>query len=143
MLDIDCFKQFNDAYGHLAGDDCLRAVAAAIKSSMRRPGDLVARYGGEEFAVILSNTDAFGADALLSEALGSVRKLAIPHSSSQVKGGVVTLSIGYAAVTPCQHDSPFELLHRADQALYQAKDQGRNQLCSFEQHLSTATFSKV
>lgn len=143
MLDIDCFKQFNDEYGHLAGDDCLRAVAAAIQSNVRRPGDFVARYGGEEFAVILTNTDACGADALLSEVLGSVRKLAIPHSSSKVKGGVVTLSVGYAAMIPCQHESPFELLHRADQALYQAKAQGRNQLRTFEQRLPTAVFAEV
>jgi diguanylate cyclase (GGDEF)-like protein len=133
MADVDCFKQYNDQHGHLAGDDCLKAVALAIQSNMHRPGDFIARYGGEEFAVILPNTDMAGAAAVLENALISIRKLAISHTSSKVSRGVVTASIGYATVIPSGRDSPSDFLHRADQALYEAKVQGRDQLNFFEQ----------
>jgi diguanylate cyclase (GGDEF)-like protein len=132
MLDVDCFKQYNDQYGHLAGDDCLKAVAQAMQANMRRAGDFVARYGGEEFAVILPNTDMAQAATVLKNALGSVRKLAISHPSSKVVRGIVTMSIGCATVIPSQHDSFSDFLHRADQALYEAKAKGRDQLVFFE-----------
>ena len=132
MLDVDCFKQYNDQNGHLAGDDCLKAVVQAIKSKMARPGDFVARYGGEEFAVILPNTDTAGASTLLKNALRSVRRLAISHPSSKVSRGIVTVSIGCATVIPSEHDSPSEFLHRADQALYEAKANGRDRLNLFQ-----------
>jgi diguanylate cyclase (GGDEF)-like protein len=141
MLDVDCFKQYNDQYGHLAGDDCLKAVARTLQSSMHRPGDFIARYGGEEFAVILPNTDAAGAAAVLTKVLGRVRKLAISHTTSKVSRGVVTASIGYATVIPCGRDSPSDFLHRADQALYEAKFRGRDQLGFSEQKRSTRFYS--
>lgn len=96
MLDVDCFKQYNDEFGHLAGDDCLKAVVQAIKSSIGRPGDSVARYGGEEFAVLLSNTDTAGAATVLENVLSSVRQLALPHPASKVGRSIVTVSIGCA-----------------------------------------------
>jgi diguanylate cyclase (GGDEF)-like protein len=133
MLDVDCFKQFNDQHGHLAGDDCLKAVAQVIQSIMLRPGDFVARYGGEEFAIILPNTNRTGAATVLTTALRRVRKLAISHSSSNVIRGIVTVSIGCATAIPGENDLPSNLLHQADQALYEAKANGRDQLICFEQ----------
>ncbi len=136
MLDVDCFKQYNDEHGHLAGDDCLKAVVQAIQANICRPGDYVARYGGEEFAIVLSNTDPAGAATVLENALRSVRKLAIPHPFSKVGRGIVTVSIGSATVIPGDHDSPTDFLQRADQALYEAKANGRDQLICFEQQRS-------
>jgi len=132
MVDVDCFKQFNDQYGHLAGDDCLKAVAETIRSSLKRPGDLVARFGGEEFAILLPNTDREGAKVVLESFLHSVRNLAIPHLSSTVNGGILTASIGFATVVPDKDDSHSDFLHCADQALYEAKANGRDQLICFE-----------
>jgi diguanylate cyclase (GGDEF)-like protein len=133
IVDIDCFKQYNDQHGHLAGDECLKAVAQTIQSTMRRPGDFVARFGGEEFAIVLANTDPAGAATILKSALRSIRGLAIAHSASNVSRGIVTISIGCATIIPSKSDSPSELLHRADQALYQAKACGRDQLICFPQ----------
>ncbi len=127
FVDIDCFKQFNDAYGHLAGDGCLRAVAQAIQTIVARAGDFVARYGGEEFAIVLPNT-AEGADIVLQDVLLGIRRLAIPHRSSKVSRGIVTVSIGYATAVPAKGDSEADLLSRADQALYEAKSKGRDRL---------------
>ena len=132
MLDVDCFKQYNDQYGHLAGDDCLKAVTKAMQLKLRRPDDFVARYGGEEFAVILPNTDSTGAATVLKKVLSGVRKLEISHPNSKVSRGIVTVSIGSATVIPGDFESPSDLLHRADQALYQAKANGRDQLKLFE-----------
>jgi len=132
MVDVDCFKQFNDQQGHLAGDDCLKALAETIRSSLQRPGDLVARFGGEEFAIVLPNTDRAGAKVVLESIRHNVRSLAIPHLSSSVSGGIVTVSIGFATAIPDQNDSPSDFLHGADQALYGAKANGRDQVISFE-----------
>jgi diguanylate cyclase (GGDEF)-like protein len=132
LLDVDCFKQFNDQYGHLAGDDCLKRVAEAIKSQMRRSGDSASRYGGEEFAVILPDTDTHGAKAILQSIVSGVRELNIPHPSSTVARGVVTVSIGCATTVPTKADSPAYLLEHADQALYQAKEGGRDRLILVE-----------
>jgi diguanylate cyclase (GGDEF)-like protein len=142
MLDVDCFKQYNDQHGHLAGDDCLKAVAKAIQSSLRRPGDSVARYGGEEFVVVLSNTDPAGAASALENALCRVRKLAISHPSSKVGRGIVTVSIGCATVIPSRHDSPTDFLHRADRALYEAKANGRDQVKFFEPQEQAPFYSR-
>lgn len=131
ILDIDCFKQFNDAHGHLAGDDALKAVARAIQAVASRSGDFVARYGGEEFAVILPNTSVDGAATVLENALQRVRQLAIPHLSSKVSRRIVTVSIGFTTVIPSEHNSPSAVLHCADQALYEAKAKGRDRLKLF------------
>ena len=143
LLDVDCFKLFNDQYGHLAGDDCLKAVATTIHEVVGRAGDFVARYGGEEFAIILPNTEAAGAAIVLEEVLRTIRCLAIPHSASKVNRGIVTVSIGCATSVPTQHDSEADLLSLADQALYEAKAKGRDQLiCSIaDQTVLSATCS--
>jgi len=127
VVDVDCFKQFNDAYGHQVGDECLKAVARALAGNTRRPVDLVARYGGEEFAVVLPDTDAQGA-AIVAEAMRSaVEALAITHRHSTA-ARVVTVSVGIAATRPERSDDGgfATLLARADEALYRAKRDGRN-----------------
>ncbi|MFO0888651.1 MAG: sensor domain-containing diguanylate cyclase [Isosphaeraceae bacterium] len=128
LIDIDCFKLYNDSQGHVAGDACLRQVAQAIASGARRPADFVARYGGEEFAVVLPLTDEHGAATVTAQVIEAVRKLGIPHPASRVGRGCVTLSAGVSAMRPSSSDSPKELVHLADAALYQAKRLGRDQL---------------
>lgn len=127
MLDIDHFKQFNDLYGHPAGDACIQSVVKAVASCLKRPADIVARYGGEEFVLILPGTQGDGALGLCEKVRQAVEALQIVHEKSSV-GACVTLSIGVAVVTP-QRDSPASaLLAAADTALYTAKHQGRNQV---------------
>ncbi|MGQ9866845.1 MAG: diguanylate cyclase domain-containing protein [Pseudanabaenaceae cyanobacterium] len=125
MCDIDRFKQYNDTYGHLQGDDCLRSVAKALVAAVRRPADLVARYGGEEFAVILPNTNLEGLQKVTSQIREQVRLLAIPHTTSDI-AAYVTISLGGAWTLPQTGDRPDDLLAAADQALYAAKTRGRN-----------------
>lgn len=130
LADIDFFKQYNDLYGHLAGDDCLRDVASAIASSVHRPSDIVARYGGEEFVVLLPNTSLEGCRRLAEKMRQGVEGKNIPHEAS-LDYGYVTVSFGLAVMSPAQdRGSKFEdLLARADAALYQAKEEGRNRVC--------------
>lgn len=128
LFDIDFFKNYNDTYGHLSGDDCLRKVAATISHTLKRPGDLVARYGGEEFVVILPATNRTGALQVGEEIRTAIESLQIEHSSSPIKE-ILTVSGGIAAGIPGQCDeisSPDQLMALADQALYQAKKAGRN-----------------
>jgi len=128
MLDVDFFKRFNDHYGHQAGDDCLRHIAATLKAGLRRPADLVARYGGEEFACILPETDFTDAMAIAQELEQQVRNQAIPHADSET-APVVTISLGVAgrhAGTPGDADA---LLAAADAQLYKAKNAGRGRAC--------------
>lgn len=127
MCDIDFFKDYNDTYGHQAGDICLQKVAQTIQKIAQRPADLVARYGGEEFVVVLPNTDLGGAKHISEQILFTVRDLCIPHSSSKVRQ-FVTLSVGLAIAIPNLRVPPESLLLRADKALYQAKHQGRDRL---------------
>lgn len=126
MLDVDHFKDFNDRYGHLAGDSCLIRVAGVIDASVRRPGDLTARYGGEEFAIVAASCD--GEDALtLAEMLrGRIEQLAITHAASPA--GVVTASLGVAVLVPDDSNGAAQLIAMADKALYQAKGNGRNRV---------------
>jgi len=126
MIDIDHFKRYNDAYGHLEGDVCLQKVSWALQSALCRAGDLLARYGGEEFVAILPHTDISGAAELAAAFHNHVRKLAIPHSDSSVSS-IVTISIGIASVIPNKNISPSQVIAMADKALYQAKQAGRNQ----------------
>jgi diguanylate cyclase (GGDEF)-like protein len=127
ILDVDHFKRFNDAAGHVAGDDCLRRLAGAAAASLHRPGDLVARYGGEEFALVLPETDAGGAQAVARRVQAAVAALAIPHPDSGVEP-VVTVSIGAATAVPGAQAGPALLVEAADRALYRAKDLGRNRI---------------
>lgn len=123
LVDLDHFKKFNDAYGHLAGDDCLKRIAATLQAAARRPGDLAVRYGGEEFALILPATDAAGAWLVASGVVDAIRDLNIAHDASP--RGVITASVGCATYN-CDLGEPQELLRQADAALYRAKNQGRN-----------------
>ena len=125
MIDIDHFKQYNDALGHVDGDACLRTVAEAISLATRRPADLVARYGGEEFAIILPNTDFDGAQAVADNIHENLAKAGIKHPDSRI-GGFVTVSIGVSSGIPTCGTTPEHLLSNADRALYQAKQGGRN-----------------
>jgi two-component system chemotaxis family response regulator WspR len=126
LIDIDFFKPFNDNYGHLAGDGCLRKVATALSEIVNRPADLVARYGGEEFGVILPNTDNKGASKLAETLRKKINALAIPHEHSEA-GSCVTISMGVASKVACEASSPTDLINMADGALYEAKDSGRDQ----------------
>ncbi|QQE66985.1 hypothetical protein GFS31_36900 [Leptolyngbya sp. BL0902] len=125
LLDIDHFKRYNDTHGHLAGDDCIEQVAMAIRRSIQRPANLAARYGGEEFAIILPNTDLAGAVRAAERVRQTIAQAHLPH------GGIpnqpyVTVSLGIATTQPTALQSPHTLIDQADQALYQAKQQGRN-----------------
>jgi diguanylate cyclase (GGDEF)-like protein len=125
LIDVDWFKQYNDANGHLAGDDVLRSIASAIQSGIHRPGDMVARFGGEEFAVILPNTGGRQARHVSTVIHQRVRclEIAFPGASP---GTFVTISIGVATTIPDGKRSHLDLVHDADVALYRAKAEGRD-----------------
>ncbi len=124
MLDVDFFKRYNDHYGHQAGDDCLRDIAATLKESLRRPADLVARYGGEEFACILPDTAFEDALLIAADLEKNVRLRNIPHAASQVSD-VVTISLGVAGQPGNVASDASKLLALADAQLYCAKNAGR------------------
>ncbi len=127
MCDVDHFKAYNDTYGHLAGDECLQRIARVLKESCRRTSDLAARYGGEEFSLVLPATPLDGA-AILGEALRcAVRDLRIPHERSATAPHI-TLSVGIAEYVPPHETTAESLIFRADQALYQAKQLGRDRV---------------
>lgn len=135
MLDIDRFKQFNDLYGHPAGDRCLQAVADVLQAVCRRPRDLVARYGGEELAVILPDTDVAGAIRVAQEILQKLRELRIAHADN-LDQPFVTASAGVCAGRPDGDVSVASLIQRADRALYAAKSDGRNRVFYFDSERS-------
>jgi len=126
LIDIDAFKQLNDALGHQAGDDCLKAIASYLQSAMRRSGDVVARHGGDEFAAVLPSTDLDGARHFAEEIRAGIETLAIAHPS--VAEGHVTASIGVAALKPREAQPTDDLVLAADRALYRAKSAGRNRV---------------
>ncbi|GAB4370111.1 MAG: diguanylate cyclase [Elainellaceae cyanobacterium] len=130
LCDIDFFKNYNDHYGHPAGDLCLQQVAQVISQKINRPADMVARYGGEEFAIILPNTDQEGAVAIVEAIRATLEALKIPHAGSTI-ASCITLSAGIACLTPTLNSSCQELVAAADTALYQAKSAGRNTWVAF------------
>jgi len=125
MIDVDHFKLYNDYFGHLAGDECLRQISAALREFAGRPDDLAVRYGGEEFLLVLSNTDLSAAEQVASHVLQAVRRLALP-----MPDGVshITISVGVAVIVPHADNSTEMLLEYSDAALYQAKEQGRDRV---------------
>ncbi|MCQ8182155.1 diguanylate cyclase [Methylomonas sp. SURF-1] len=129
IADIDSFKQYNDYYGHPMGDECLKNVAGALQSMTHRPEDLVARLGGEEFAILLPNTDSIGAMLRAEQYREAVEALKIRHVKNNPTA-FVTISAGIASLRAHAHDQSTVLLKAADDALYQAKKQGRNRVCA-------------
>ena len=127
IFDIDYFKAFNDNYGHLEGDECLKSVGMHLSDFGKRPGDLVARYGGEEFAVILADTDIEPATAIAEKIRVAIHDLNIRHEYSDV-ADVVTASVGIAALCPEKGSSEKILILAADKALYESKRSGRNRV---------------
>ncbi|WP_295404699.1 GGDEF domain-containing protein [uncultured Thiocystis sp.] len=130
MIDIDDFKAYNDCLGHPKGDECLILVATALQEGLRQRGDCVSRYGGEEFALPLPETDRDLACSIAERLRLLVEGLGLPHPASRV-GQLITVSIGVSAMVPVGEQSPSDLIGQADQALYQAKDEGRNRCVYF------------
>ncbi|MBD2110255.1 MULTISPECIES: PAS domain S-box protein [Cyanophyceae] len=131
LCDIDHFKQYNDTYGHPAGDVCLQRVAHALEQMAKRPADLVARYGGEEFALVLPDTDQTGAEAIARAIQQALAELALFHGASPL-GQRITLSLGIASVIPTVEQQAQTLIDQADAALYAAKQQGRDRYRVFQ-----------
>lgn len=129
-IDIDYFKKYNDYYGHLAGDDCLKKVGSTLKDSLQRVEYLVARYGGEEFVIVLPSTCQADAARVGEKVRSNIECLKVAHQRSEVSE-YVTVSVGIATVIPEENIIPASLLEQADKALYQAKRQGRNRVIGF------------
>jgi diguanylate cyclase (GGDEF)-like protein/PAS domain S-box-containing protein len=125
MLDIDYFKQYNDHYGHLQGDACLKRVAQVLGSAATRARDFVARFGGEEFVLVLPETDEKAAAKIAERCRSLIFKEQIPHAMSQASQ-ILTVSLGVGTMTPAHHDEPLGLIEEVDRRLYQAKQRGRN-----------------
>jgi diguanylate cyclase (GGDEF)-like protein len=144
FLDVDNFKAFNDTYGHIEGDECLKAIAATLQKLLLRASDFVARYGGEEFAVVLPETDHVGAVTLAENIRTQVAELLIPHSASLVES-YVTVSLGVVTLDCAKISSPADALSMADRQLYLAKAAGRNRIASLDtldvSHMPTALHS--
>lgn len=129
MFDVDYFKKYNDSQGHAAGDRCLKTIAYTLGNCIKRSTDFLARYGGEEFVVLLSDTDAVGAKRVADIMRNAVESVRLPHPESKVSP-FVTVSVGIASVIPDEHLTAKEVLRAADQMLYQAKRDGRNQIAT-------------
>jgi diguanylate cyclase (GGDEF)-like protein len=136
LVDIDCFKDYNDRYGHQAGDECLRAVAVSLSQCARRPLDFVARYGGEEFAIVLYEASREYVAEVLTRIQRSIAELNIPHEASLVASRL-TVSIGAAFVLPAANRTLEGLIQLADEALYKAKEEGRNRVIVMEAEYHT------
>ena len=144
LIDVDCFKDYNDRYGHQAGDECLRAVAVSLTQCARRPLDFVARYGGEEFAVVLYEASREYVAEVVTRIQRSIAELNILHEASRVAGRL-TVSIGAAYILPSSSRTVEGLIQLADEALYSAKEQGRNRVVVMEAEyhsLRTGRFEK-
>lgn len=135
FIDVDCFKKFNDTYGHQTGDECLKRVANVFSSLEVRPGDVIARYGGEEFVIILQGVENRAALSLAESIRQKIEELNVPHRASSV-AGCVTASVGVATMVPSQVSSTRRIIELADKALYQAKTIGRNCVVNSSQDYS-------
>lgn len=131
MVDVDHFKLYNDHYGHLDGDQCLKVIASALASSVERGRDMLARFGGEEFVCLLPDTDLEGAKHIAEKLRQAVEGLAIPHVESKT-AATVTVSLGVATTAECDALEPPDLLKVADEQLYLAKQSGRNRVCGVQ-----------
>ena len=127
MFDIDCFKQYNDHYGHVQGDESLKVVAKTLSEAATRSKDFIARFGGEEFALILPETDAAAAAKIAERCLGLIFKQQIPHETSAVSQ-VLTVSLGVSTIIPEHDQQPIDFVDAVDRLLYQAKQKGRNRV---------------
>ncbi|MDO6593568.1 diguanylate cyclase [Neptuniibacter sp. 1_MG-2023] len=131
MIDIDQFKKYNDHFGHIEGDVCIKGIAQALANNVRRPADMVARYGGEEFALILPNTNKEGAEILLQKLILLIEELNVEHAPDAIYK-CVTVSVGYSTFYPEKknqnHLDDWAVVKAADRALYASKDKGRNRL---------------
>lgn len=127
LIDIDFFKQYNDFYGHIVGDDCLKQVAETLSNTATRARDFFARYGGEEFAMVLPETDAEAAQKIAERCQKFIFKLQIPHQQSDVSQ-LLTISIGTGTIVPTHSHDLRDFIDSVDRALYQAKQQGRNRV---------------
>jgi len=132
MIDIDYFKNFNDTYGHVEGDECIRKVATSISNSLKRPFDHAARYGGEEFAVLLPETDVIGGEKIAETIRKNIEDLKIENKLEGLSE-VVTVSIGVASITPTSESQKDELIEKSDGAMYEAKVNGRNRTCTYRE----------
>ena len=126
IADIDFFKKYNDHYGHIQGDECLKAVASVLNNSLRRQSELVARYGGEEFCMLLPHTDTEGAKLIADKLINAVRSLELHHAGLG-KHAIVTMSFGIVSLIPDRKLTAKDLMLQADEKLYQAKENGRDQ----------------
>jgi len=131
LLDVDFFKQYNDHYGHVAGDLCLRQIATIIKSCVARPPDIVCRYGGEEFIIVLPGTNIEGGETVALRIVDAVFAEGIAHAESDFNS--VTVSVGVSSFKTTK-ETGIDLIESADKALYNAKAQGRCQVRTFQQH---------
>lgn len=127
MFDVDLFKLYNDKFGHLEGDECLKRIASAAQEVFSRPADTVARYGGEEFIVLLPETDTSGALKVAEKLRAEIENLHLPHPESRVSP-YVTVSLGVTTIMPADNSTPDGFIKLVDEALYRAKDAGRNRL---------------
>ncbi len=131
MIDVDFFKNFNDTYGHIAGDDCLKKIAKVLQREIRKERDIVARFGGEEFVILLNNTDKNGAMEIARRIKEKVKALKIPHKSSLVSK-FVTISIGGVSIENAHEENFVSLIKKADEALYMAKNLGRDKVYFYQ-----------
>lgn len=141
MIDIDYFKNYNDFYGHQAGDECLKQVAHALRASLRRPTDYIGRYGGEEFLILLTHSDWDKAKNMVEKIFEAIRLLNLPHLASPTSA-VVTISAGINVMIPTPKLSISSLIHHADEALYQAKHNGRNQFVLYQKPVKAVLHRK-
>ncbi|OEF96742.1 GGDEF domain-containing response regulator [Desulfuribacillus alkaliarsenatis] len=139
LFDVDFFKRYNDRYGHLAGDEALKAIAEVSRQQLKRPADIVCRYGGEEFVVLLPDTRIDGAFIVAEEMRRAIEALQLPHEDSEISE-VLTVSLGVAELTDAKAETPSMLIKHADAALYHAKNNGRNKTVSYNKELVQCSF---